>query len=379
MVTLLKLLDLFIPQHLKNSPSDLMKCYVLLGILFSNLLFSFLAVFVLGWVIGLEGQVRTLAVGITSATFFGYTLTLIIFKITKSVTLGSNCFLIVLVVTIFPPVLITGGYQESPVLQMYMLIPVSAFLLTGLVSGIIWTLFTIGCCVALAAAYHFNFYHSQMIPSQDLMHLLNLGLHVMLFCMVAGVLVVYELINENLKDKLNEEKSKFEHRASHDALTSIPNRFEFFRRLNTGVAECGNRDQKLAVVYIDLDGFKPVNDQYGHHVGDELLKVISERLLGVLRSSDTVARLGGDEFSLILPGLNVPEDINMVVGKVLASIREPIVIEGHDIVVHGSAGISVFPDFSKDTNTLCKQADAAMYKAKEQHDTYVYYEEGMDQ
>lgn len=373
MILLLRLLDIFIPQHLKNSPSDLMKCYVLLGVLFSNLLFSFVALFALGWGVGLEDQARTLAMGITSATFVGYTLTLIIFKLTSSVLIASNCFLMVLVITIFPPVLITGGYQISPVIHMYMLVPVSAFLLTGLVGGLIWTVFTITCCLGLAIAYQTNLFQMQLIPSQELIDILRIGLHIMLFCMVAGVLVVYELINENLKNNLNEEKSKFEHRASHDALTSIPNRFEFFRRLNTGINECGNRQQKLAVVYIDLDGFKPVNDQYGHHAGDELLKVIAVRLQNVLRSSDTVARLGGDEFSLILPGLNVPEDINMVVSKVLGAIREPIEIDGHNIIVHGSAGVSVYPDHSEDTNTLCKQADQAMYKAKEQHNTFVYF------
>lgn len=373
MIYVLKMLDIFIPEHLKNSPSDLMKCYVLLGVLFSNLFFSVVAILALNFGLDLADDVHFLAISIVSFTFVGYSITLLVFKITQSVKIAGTCFLSVLVVTIFPPVFLTGGYQISPVIQMYMLVPVSAFLLLGLINGLIWTAFTIGCCIALAVAYEANWLHVQLVDKQEIINLMRIGLNVMIYCMVAGVLVVYELINENLKTKLHEEKSKFEHRASHDALTSIPNRFEFFRRLNTGINECSNRKQKLAVVYIDLDGFKPVNDQYGHHVGDELLKIISQRLETLLRTSDTVARLGGDEFSLILPGINVPADINMVVSKVLATIREPIHIEGHEITVYGSAGISVYPDHSEDTNTLCKQADEAMYRAKKQHDTYVYY------
>lgn len=373
MIYLLRMLDIFIPDHLKNSPADLMKCYVLLGVLFSNLFFSFVAMIALNLGLDLPEDAQFLATVIVGSTFIGYSITLLIFKLTKSVQIAGNCFLIVLVVTIFPPVFLTGGYQVSPVIQMYMLVPVSAFLLLGLLRGLIWTAFTIICCVLLAIAYQAHWMHIQLVNSQEILDLMRIGLNVMIYCMVAGVLVVYELINENLKTKLHEEKSKFEHRASHDALTAIPNRFEFFRRLHTGINECRNRKQKLAVVYIDLDGFKPVNDQYGHHVGDDLLKIISQRLENLLRTSDTVARLGGDEFAIILPGINVPADINMVVSKVLATIREPITIEGHDIKVYGSAGISVFPDHSEDTDTLCKQADEAMYKAKKHHDTFVYY------
>ena len=373
MTQLLRILDFFIPIHLRNSPSDLMKCYVLLGVLFSNLAFSFIAIIALKFGVALEPDTKSLAIFIVSLTFVGYSLTLIVFKFTQSVKLASTCFIFVMVITIYPPVFLTGGYQVSPVVQMYMLVPVSAFLLSGLVGGLLWTAFTIACCIGLAIAYNANWMHVQLVDNQELIDLMRVGLNIMLFCMVSGVLVVYELINENLKNKLNEEKSKFEHRASHDALTSIPNRFEFFRRLNSGINECGNRQQKLAIVYIDLDGFKPVNDQYGHHAGDELLKVISIRLEEVLRSSDTVARLGGDEFALILPGIIVPEAIDMIVNKVLATIREPIIIDQHEIVVRGSAGISIFPDYSENIDTLCKQADEAMYKAKEQHDTFVYY------
>ncbi len=379
MVQILKLMDFFIPEHLKHSPTDLMKCYVLLGILFSNLFFSFVAVFVLSFGIDLAPELRRMAVGITSLTFVGYTLTLIVFKLSGNVRIASNCFLLVLVITIFPPVLITGGYQQSPIVQMYLLIPVSAFLLTGLINGLIWMSFTVACVVSLAIAYQANWLHVQLMEDQQSIELLRIMLNIMLFAMVAGVLIVYELINENLHKKLNEEKSKFEHRASHDALTSLPNRFEFFRRLNNGLIECANRQQKLAVVYIDLDGFKPVNDQYGHHTGDLLLKTIASRLQAVLRLSDTIARLGGDEFALILPGIHVPADINLVMDKVLQTIKQPIEIETDNgakqtIQVFGSAGISVYPDHSEDVDTLCKYADSAMYRAKETHDAFVYFE-----
>lgn len=373
MLTLLKILDAFIPEHLKASPDALMKCYVLLGVIFSNLLFSVLTLFAFLWWLEFEDHIKPIALAIDLATFIGYSLTLLVFWLSKSVAIASNCFLLVLAVTIFPPVLLTGGYQVSPVIQMYMLVPVTAFLLTGLKGGFIWTAITIASVLGMAYAYEADWYNTQLVTDPKLLELLNITLNIMIFCMVAGVLVVYELINENLKSKLHEEKSKFEHRASHDALTGIPNRFEFFRRLNSVISECENRNQKLAVAYIDLDGFKPVNDQYGHHAGDALLQEIASRLQAVLRLSDTVARIGGDEFALILPGIHVPADINLIMKKVLAAIREPIAIDDHEVTVYGSAGVSVYPHHSQDSDTLCKQADEAMYRAKEENDTFVYY------
>ena len=194
---------------------------------------------------------------------------------------------------------------------------------------------------------------------------------------MAGALVIYELINSQLTRKLNEEKNRFEHTASHDDLTGIPNRFEFFRRLKFGIDQALDRDQKVGVVYLDLDGFKPVNDLLGHHMGDEALKVVAKRLQNILRLSDTTARLGGDEFALILPGIHVPDDIETIMPKVLAVIREPMNIKGVDVVVHASCGVSIFPDHSRDYSALCRYADMAMYNAKEQHDAYLMFDESM--
>jgi diguanylate cyclase (GGDEF)-like protein len=133
----------------------------------------------------------------------------------------------------------------------------------------------------------------------------------------------------------------------------------------------------VGVVYLDLDGFKPVNDIHGHHVGDEALRVVSERLERVLRLSDTTARLGGDEFGLILPGIHVPSDVEVIMPKVLAAIREPIMVDGKEIVVYGSCGVSIFPEHSTDYNALCRYADTAMYAAKAEKDSYLVYHQEM--
>ena len=137
------------------------------------------------------------------------------------------------------------------------------------------------------------------------------------------------------------------------------------------------RDQKVAVVYIDLDGFKPINDMLGHHMGDEALKAVAGRLSKILRLADTTARLGGDEFALILPGIRLPYDIETIMPKVLAAIKEPINVNGVDMVVKASCGVAVFPVHTEDLSALCRYADMAMYRAKDVTDTYLIFDESM--
>lgn len=144
------------------------------------------------------------------------------------------------------------------------------------------------------------------------------------------------------------------------------------------IDEARDRDHKVGIVYIDLDEFKPINDLHGHHVGDEVLKIITRRVQDSLRVSDTTARLGGDEFGLILPGIKVPTDIESIMPKVLAAIKEPVVIGDNRMVVYGSCGVAIYPDHSRDYNALCRFADTAMYRAKEASDTYEVYSGSAD-
>jgi diguanylate cyclase (GGDEF)-like protein len=137
--------------------------------------------------------------------------------------------------------------------------------------------------------------------------------------------------------------------------------------------------QKLAVLFLDLDGFKLINDSLGHTLGDRLLEVVAERIQGALREGDTVARLGGDEFTLLLPGVSRAEDAPKVAEKVLETLRQPIPIDGRELYVTGSVGISLYPDDGGDPETLVRNADAAMYRAKDRgRDTYQLYAPAMN-
>jgi diguanylate cyclase (GGDEF)-like protein len=154
--------------------------------------------------------------------------------------------------------------------------------------------------------------------------------------------------------------------AYFDALTGLPNRRLFNDRLNQALSRAQRYEEKVALLFIDLDGFKPVNDSLGHDMGDLLLQEVARRLEGCLRKSDTVARIGGDEFTCILPHIERVSHINVVAHKILNALNRPFDLKGQKIHISGSIGSSLFPDDSADCEELISNADAAMYHAKKQ-------------
>jgi diguanylate cyclase (GGDEF)-like protein len=170
-----------------------------------------------------------------------------------------------------------------------------------------------------------------------------------------------------------------EHLAYHDALTGLPNRMMFVDRLIIATARAARHSEKFAVLFLDLDRFKEINDSLGHSVGDALLRQVAERLRAIVRAEDTVARFGGDEFTLLISRFANAEDTARVAQKVIESIRQPFQIHGSELYVTTSIGISIFPGDGTDAETLIKNADSAMYRAKEHgRDNYQLYAPAMN-
>ena len=154
--------------------------------------------------------------------------------------------------------------------------------------------------------------------------------------------------------------------AHHDFLTSLPNRLLFSDRLSREIAQAERNNKSLAVMFLDIDGLKVINDSLGHGAGDQLLKSVAERLVGSIRKSDTVARMGGDEFTVLLTDLQSERYVAAKARKLLDVLAQPFAIDGRELFVTASIGVSVFPADGSDVETLVKNADAAMYRAKEQ-------------
>ena len=154
------------------------------------------------------------------------------------------------------------------------------------------------------------------------------------------------------------------HQALHDALTGLPNQLLFEDRVAQALSHAGRTSTRAALLFVDLDRFKKVNDTLGHDFGNELLRQVAGRLLSVIRSDDTVARMGGDEFTLLLPNLHHAGDAARVAAKVLESLRMPFTVAGHQLFVTASVGIAVYPSDGLRYETLLKHADIAMYRSK---------------
>ena len=174
--------------------------------------------------------------------------------------------------------------------------------------------------------------------------------------------------NARLEAEISERKlaeGRARHLADHDALTGLPNRRILEDRLTQALALSYRNRKQTAAMFVDLDRFKTINDSLGHAVGDQLLKAVAERLVKQLRVGDTVCRIGGDEFVIVLPEITRGGDAAQVAQKIIDTLSDPIGLEGRDITVTPSIGISVFPEDGSDAETLIRNADAAMYHAKE--------------
>jgi diguanylate cyclase (GGDEF)-like protein/PAS domain S-box-containing protein len=177
---------------------------------------------------------------------------------------------------------------------------------------------------------------------------------------VTGAVVVFRDVSA-----AREAAMQITHSAEHDFLTGLPNRLLLSDRISQAIALAPRHEQRVAVLFLDLDGFKHINDSLGHPIGDKLLQSIAKRLVDCVRVSDTVSRQGGDEFVILLPEVRHPEDSASTVARILAAVAQTHSIDLHDLHVTTSIGVSIFPDDGMDAETLIKNADTAMYQAKE--------------
>jgi diguanylate cyclase (GGDEF)-like protein len=161
------------------------------------------------------------------------------------------------------------------------------------------------------------------------------------------------------------KETSMRHLAQHDALTDLPNRMLFNDRLAQALATVKRNHGRLALIFLDLDNFKPVNDIYGHVAGDKLLQVVAQRLRQSVRAVDTVARIGGDEFVLLLPEMNHPTSAHKLADKICQTMRMPIDLAGQAVEVSCSMGLAIYPEDGTDEETLIRNADLAMYRAKQ--------------
>ena len=182
----------------------------------------------------------------------------------------------------------------------------------------------------------------------------------------------------NTIEPKNAEKQRFEHLASHDPLTKLANRLQFDICLTKSMNRGDRHNKMTALFFIDLDGFKPINDTLGHDAGDTVLTEISDRLKSSVREMDTVARLGGDEFGIIIEDIGDKNQLIAIANKVLKSLARPIKGIKSQPTVTGSIGIAIYPLHAGDKEELVKLADTAMYEAKKEKNKFCMYSDALE-
>jgi diguanylate cyclase (GGDEF)-like protein/PAS domain S-box-containing protein len=192
-------------------------------------------------------------------------------------------------------------------------------------------------------------------------------------------IINYVSIVSDVSD-IMESKKEIEYLAHHDPLTDLPNRTFFNTRLDHALIKAKRNEQQIGILYIDLDGFKHINDSLGHPTGDKVLKLAADRLNAIGRKSDTIARIGGDEFIVILEELPSYQDAGLVAKKILEGFEKPLEVEGKVLHLSASIGISLYPKDATTANALVKHADVAMYQAKRKgRNTFQFYIEEFTQ
>jgi diguanylate cyclase (GGDEF)-like protein len=306
---------------------------------------------------------------------------LLILRNTGSYLFCSIAATLITLALIVTGICFSGGFFDSPATQLI----VAPLLMAYFFGGIRWGSYTAALSfITGLALVIFNMRGAlflQTIDSIELMHSSRLLISLINFTFISGMALAYEYAAVGLRRERDYEHEKYIRMAKTDPLTGLANRRNFDAMLAARMQnyDAANPAHHFALGYIDLDGFKPINDDYGHAVGDEVLCIVSDRLRGSLRDSEFVGRYGGDEFMLILeaptsngnvetnhiePRHAAANSLAIVAQRLLAAIAQPISTSKGMVTVSGSIGLAQFPIDSSDIDTLKQAADAAMYEAK---------------
>lgn len=282
-------------------------------------------------------------------------LNVLLLRKTLNGALASNMVLLIMLVML--SVMLLNGMFQNTAPFWYATFPAVAFFFKGRCKGVLW----LGALLSVLLLLMLG-------QSQGLLHtpFSNPALGLLFTStMTVGMMVsVYENMRSRAEAKLREARAELHYLAHTDSLTGLPNRAAFYDHLPQVLGQAERSGEQLAVMFIDLDNFKPINDNYGHEVGDQLLIQAAARLSEQLRTGDYVARIGGDEFVAVFPRLGRQEEAAAIAQKLIATLARPFEIMGHRCGIGVSIGIGFYPVCATTTDELVQLADHAMYRVK---------------
>jgi diguanylate cyclase (GGDEF)-like protein len=300
-----------------------------------------------------------MALGMLNLHFFGH------------LVFNSYFLVVILFSSISLSILLTGGIELSPIFPLLVVPILIAYVLLGNKPGLVVGLLTV-------AAYWIATWIGEQaiqLPLYMDMNYRMVHLHanwMVTFVMLIAIMSSTDRMYHSLRLQRDEERVRYEYLAAHDSLTGLYNRMMFDDLLDKAINRSIRNGCEVALLYIDLDKFKPINDDLGHRVGDFVLQEMAARLLEVVRLSDTVARIGGDEFAVIVDGDNLSsEHLSVFAERVCSALVQPITYSGESIQVGCSIGIARYPENGSSSEQLLKAADEAMYSAKKSETTFL--------
>jgi diguanylate cyclase (GGDEF)-like protein len=357
-----RLIDRWIPMELHTNQDQLLRARVLCAVSGALVLMIGVVAALLTTAVPLNAGAQELAALVLGGVTIALLASLGLVRFTNSLALSSHgiCFV---VFAIFTLVNCAQGGLDSPSLCLLITIPVLAAVMLGRGAGIFWGGVVIANWIAFLLIHGFGLTLPRVLSEQQTPAVLVLDLAITCVTIVSAV-VVYEMVNSSLRDLLAAEREKFEHLADHDLLTELHNRRGFYNQLDQAVRRASRSIHRTALLVIDLNDFKPINDRFGHGSGDAVLRIVAERMREVVRTTDHVGRLGGDEFGIVLEPLSLPIGAEVVAEKLAEAIALPIIVGGEELSVSASIGIALYPDHSHKAGWLLDLADRAMYEAK---------------
>jgi len=359
------LTDYFLHESFYADVDVLHRARVLISALYAFAGFTLAAIpFVLGF-LPLTFFMQLTVTASCASTAFAFIYLLFILKQHGRYKFCAGIAIAIPVAAITTSLCLTGGISQSPATQLLVLQPLIAFFFAGVRGGCVATL-VIGILMAVMIALHQAGIDPPQWMQPGYQGPLWLALLLIGFFVIAVTAVVYEFTSTALRRERDNEHAKVVKLANTDSLTGLANRRAFDASLHARIEAYRQRQDlsQFALCYLDLDGFKPINDQHGHDVGDQVLRTVAIRLRSALRGADLVGRQGGDEFMLLLNGLGANQVMELLAQRFISMIRQPIETSAGLVSVGASLGFALYPHHADSVEKLKKVADAAMYAAK---------------
>ena len=358
-----KILDFFIHENQKTSSDRLFRARVLISIIQ-----IYIAILLVGAVLfriftPLQVEYQTITYIILSSPALLFIGILFHYKSKGHHGFSANASVTAAYLLVFLGVFISGGPFLSPANYVLPIPPLLAFCIIGRKPGFYWAGIVLATQIFFITIA-FNHYPFPFMVDEGNVEINESIDWVIAYIAILSIAVIYETMNMRLKNERDTERARYQFMATHDALTGLPNRVLFLDRLNNTMLRSQRSKQGFSLLYIDLDGFKPINDNFGHNAGDEVLVTISRHIEQSLREADVVARLGGDEFAIILEGCSDHETINAMTNKIADSISKPITIGEETLSLGASIGTSIYPQDGTEADKLIQAADNNMYHLK---------------